>query len=455
MHQSSGILNRRSAISIELRGGNRRATKVPTPKTITMNNEESAHAKAIDSKSPMVTAFLIYLSALAIGITVFLATPDRSVSFHYERAANRWMNSESVYADSVESGHGFIYLPQAAILHIPFALATQWSGIDRLGDVLWRILSWFVLAISCWRFGLLLKSPSSTGDQQAIPLNAIQWRMALVVSLVGLSSLRIGQSTMMLTAILLLSVDAWRLKRFTLSSTLLALAIAVKPLAIVLALLIFAVSAPMRARLLASCILLIASPFAFQYPEFVVQQYRDCFAMLNTAAGLGNESHWAQVFGMMYVFGMSIPGKVQMALRLIAALGTLGLVALAVGKLKRDRQAIWMFVWMAIYLMLFNPRTENSTYCMLGPVYGFFIAENNCIRKRIWQSVVQFGLVIGTLGSYEIGKFFTPNGADSIWLAPLCCCILTGFLAFDFYRELFRSESQPLVVDEVTSPSHS
>lgn len=370
-----------------------------------------------------VKALAIYLVSLGVGIGVFLATPKRSVSHHYEQAAIRWLSGESLYRDSKESGHGFLYLPQAAILHIPFAICSKVSGVEWFGDTAWRITSWLALVVGCWHFRKLID----------VPLDH-NWVMASCVSVLGISCLRIGQSTILLTALMILALVAWRMERFTQSAICLALALAIKPLAIVLVLLVFAISGPMRLRLILSLMVLALFPFACQTPSYVFQQYMDAKAMLQTAAELGNSGDWAQLFGMLDFFGIAANSQTQSFFRVVAALGTLALAFHTIRILSPDRRAIWIFTWTAIYLLLFNPRTENSTYCLVGPVMGIFVTESFVRRERLATTTL-IVLAVLIAGSYEIGKHFSPPGVRANWLAPLACCVLLVYLLIQFRRE--------------------
>jgi len=62
-----------------------------------------------------------------------------SLQSHADRLAasnaSHWLQSESLYSESKIIGHGFLYLPQAAIFHIPFALLSEWTGVKEAGDV--------------------------------------------------------------------------------------------------------------------------------------------------------------------------------------------------------------------------------------------------------------------------------------------------------------------------------
>ncbi len=84
----------------------------------------------------------------------------------------------------------------------------------------------------------------------------------------------------------------------------------------------------------------------------------------------------------------------------------------------------WLLTWTVVYLMLFNPRTENSTYCMFGPVLGIWLAESFVRTRYSTVTWLLFALAITTMGSYELGKYFTPSGqtrqlASTVQL--LCC----------------------------------
>jgi alpha-1,2-mannosyltransferase len=378
----------------------------------------------------------IYIVTLVIVLAVYLASPHRSVSFHYEQAAVRWLEGSSLYAQSNETGHGFLYLPQSAILHIPLAIGSRLSGWASFGDVGWRIGSWLALAYASGQF-IRLDGPV---DRRA------KWITAICVSLLGVNCLRIGQSTLLLTALMLLALTALRWEQYTRSAVLLAIAVAVKPLAIVLVLLLFAISSPMRLRILLALVVVGAFPFLCQRPAYVMQQYVDCWSMLNTAAALGNTSNWAQLFGMLNFFGLPTSATFQTGCRLVAALMTLILAWKTSTVFPPQKGVTWLFSWAAIYLMLFNPRTENSTYCMLGPLLGLLITDSS-IRPSARLRTVGLGVIaILIAGSYEIGKHFTPEGEMANWLAPLGCTLLLIHLLVTFGSELQRTSEQPLAL---------
>ena len=80
--------------------------------------------------------------------------------------------------------------------------------------------------------------------------------------------------------------------------------------------------------------------------------------------------------------------------------------------------------------MLFNPRTENNTYSMLGPAVGVFLARSVLVDRRILRTALLALVAIGVLGTYEIGRLIT-SPAQSMWLAPLMCIVFAGYVAAD------------------------
>ena len=375
----------------------------------------------------VVWPVLIYAVTLALGIGAYLSQPTRNVAQHYETAANHWLATESLYEESM-TGHGFLYFPQAAIMHVPYAIINQRFGKlsaseATIGDIVWRVVSWLVFVFAVFRF------TRSVVDRPEV----VQLRVAFFTCLLGLSCVRNGQSTLLMTGLMILCIEAWRLQRYRWASLFVIGAIAVKPLAIVLALLLFAISKPMRIPLLVAAAALVVFPFATQSPSYVVQQYSDCIGMLSAASGLGQNQKWAQLFGLLNVLGVSVSANVQTASRVLAALVVLGVVVYNSRVLNFQRQAIWLYTLAAIFLMLFNPRTENSTYCMLGPVFGLFIGELVSSRPTVSKRRQLIAVCLCVLGiltacSHEVGKAFTPDGYKAVWLAPLCCCVFTVYL---------------------------
>ena len=77
------------------------------------------------------------------------------------------------------------------------------------------------------------------------------------------------------------------------------------------------------------------------------------------------------------------------------------------------------------YLMLFNPRTENSTYAMLAPVIGLCCGRELFIERRTARAVAFALLALLILGSYEIGRLLT-SVEQAVWLSPVVTIVFAS-----------------------------
>jgi len=327
-----------------------------------------------------------------------------------------------------ERGEGFLYFPQAAILYVPFSQLPI-----PYGQIGWRCLGVILFA---WSLRWLCQETNS-GNR------AVHWGIVFVALLLSTSAIRNGQSTIHMTATMVLAAVAMSREKWNQATAWLVLGLAIKPLILVMVLLAGAVVPLMRKRIAIGMLAVIVSPFLFQTPDYVVTQYRDFVVMLQAAQNLGVEARWAQLFGMLKNAGLDIASHWQTLIRLAASMLTLGLTAMTYRRLPKARRAIWLFSFSAIYILLFNPRTENNTYCLLAPALGLFYAEELGARKRILPGLALLALAFLTAGSYEIGKYFTPETGHAIWLAPLSCCLFSGYLVYR-WREEDRERCQLL-----------
>jgi len=354
-------------------------------------------------------AWLAWGLLLLVLAALVLAGNRRTVTGNYREAALLWFRGGDIYTGT---GVGFLYLPQAAILFAPFA----WLPV-KLGEIAWRAISVGSFAIGLRRYASL------AGRESGAELFPLMTALSLPLAF---SCFRNGQSTVPIAALMMIAVVDLADRRWGRAAAWLSLGLALKPLVLVMTLLAGALYKPMRGRLLAGTAIVLASPFLFQAPGYVVSQYQLCAASMQATARLGIDLYWAHFFGMLKVAGVSVSPSVQTGVRLLAAGGTLWLCRLARKQYPADQAAVWLYALSACYLMLFNPRTENNTYAMLGPAIAVFCGQALLIERRPMVAAALAGAAIGILGSHQITKGITPP-SQSVWLSPLVCA---GFLAF-------------------------
>lgn len=361
-----------------------------------MSSEQSTNRKYI-------TYAIILWSLLYLALLVF-ADPHRTVSFNYWLAAQHWLREESLY---LQTGKGFIYLPQAAILYIPLTwLPFPWS------EAVWRLLSLTVFVWGLWRITPLLLTPT---ESHSVPV-AFFWLTLLAIPLC-FNSVRNGQMHLLNTGILMLATVACQNRQWQKATFLITLAVFLKPTAIVFLLLtlgIYFTETVGPFALWVSAFMLL--PWVTQSWGYVLSQWEDCWKMLIVASQPSSAQDWTQFFNLISQTGWETPPLWQNILRAVVALCTLWI--------GRRSPAIWILLLGMTYITLFNPRSELNDYMMLTPVlgYAFFHSATAKHKERLFFLFLITGGIIG--GNYLSNLL--PGHHN--WAAPLMGVLLSGYL---------------------------
>ncbi len=362
-----------------------------------------------------VALFLVMAAIIAHDST-------RSVLAVYRFGSTQWIAGRTLY--EFTGIGGFTYLPHAAILFIPFALLPPLAG-----EVLWRLLNIAVFAVGLSGFARLAGERSG---KDLFPL------MTLVTLPLAWGCARNGQATLLMTGFMLLAAADLARSRWWRSTLWLALAVAVKPLAIVLVLIIGARERHMTLRLAAGMALLALFPFATQHPAYVAGQYAASIQNMALSAHVGVVAHgWTTPFTALRVAGIDVPERVQTVMRLAAAVATLALYGMARRRQGAAAAAVHAYSLAAVYLILFSPRTENNTYVMLGPVIGVFLTQAVRAEQRTGEAVMLGGILAVLLGSRQLEHLLTPHASDG-WLSPL----MASFVAVYLVAKLFATDER-------------
>ena len=371
-------------------------------------------------------AWIGWAALFLVTAAIIIAGSGRTVVPAYREGALSWIAGNLIY-HHIGVG-GFTYLPQAAILFIPFSLFSVVTG-----EVLWRLVNIAVFSLGVFRFAELAGSRSA---KSFFPL------MTLVTLPMAWDCARNGQATLALTGLMLLSVVAVSQRRWWRATLWLSLGLCVKPLMIVLILLIMAIDRPMSWRIAVGMAVTALVPFLTQHPGYVMEQYAACWKNFTTAAHVGAaEGGWTSPFHALRLTGLAVPEMVQTALRLAAALGTLVLCWLSRRRHETVRSAIYVFSLSVAYLMLFSPRTENNTYAMLGPAIAVFLAAAYLVASRPREGLLLGGITVAILGGRTIERLLTPHAGTS-WISPLMAVCFTIYLLVRFFRDLREPQGQ-------------
>ncbi|MSR58714.1 MAG: DUF2029 domain-containing protein [Planctomycetaceae bacterium] len=371
-------------------------------------------------------AWCLWLAVFAVLSVGIAWGGERSVAPHYLHAAEHWIRGEPLYSGV---GVGFLYLPQAAILYIPFSFLLRIPG-----EILWRLMT-----IGTYVWGVRRLCGLSERDHPVLLFPLV----TLVVVPLAFSVARNGQSTLLITGLILLAIDDLVNRRWSRSTALLCLAFAVKPTALPFLLVIGALHRPMLWRLLVGLLLVAAAPYLVQDRQYVTEQYVACIASMRTTAEIGIATPWSQLFGLLEIVGITVSHSLQTMARCLAALGTLALAWLAQRRLSPNRYGIYLFWLTAVYVLLFNPRTENNGYALLSPAIGLECAEAFLVDKNRRLGVLLTLIAIGMLGGYEISMLVAPN-VPPVWLTPLMAICFAAVAGVAFRREVIAARRASL-----------
>lgn len=286
----------------------------------------------------------------------------RSVTGVYRHGAELWWQRKPMYTQGV---HGFLYLPQAALVFSPFAILPP-----VVGEVLWRIVGIAVYAFGVWRLLELLLP---------VKRRALGFFLATLLAIpAALGSAQNGQTNLIMGGLFALAAWSAAQRRWWWMSLWLMLALACKPIALVLLLLLGAVFPRSIPALLVGLIVLALAPFVHPDPAYVWAQYPAAFAKMSDAARPDDlfQDLRGLIASILAIGDRTlaqataiVPDTALMLVRALAAPLTL-VVCLAFVRrgLGHPLVAVFTLAMGTAYLMLFNPRTEGVTYALIGPV---------------------------------------------------------------------------------------
>ena len=358
---------------------------------------------------------------------------DRSVTGNYRLGAERWRTSRPMYSSGM---HGFLYMPQAAMLFLPFELLPP-----RIGEVLWR---WVGLA--AYAGGVFLLCRRFFPDR--LPL-AFTIASALAIP-ASLGSAQNGQTNLIMGGLFALAALHAAQSRWGLTSLWLTLALVCKPVALPVLLLLAATRLRLIPALTIGVLVFAAAPFLHPDPVYVWSQYQASIHKVLLAADPSAEgAFFSDIRGMLRDFGLTLTDPQLLPVRAFAALVFLALSMVITSLASRPSPssssspafppAFTTTLLGVAYIMIFNPRTEGVTYAMIGP-FAAILATREVLARRwpIAAMLVAYCLILQF--SMPITDLITGPG-HKYWLRPLATMLLVAWVTYDAMKN--RSVNQP------------
>ena len=361
-----------------------------------------------------------FLFALILGIVVAVQPDKHTVTPEYRQASEKWWaGTQSLY--TTDQG-GYLYLPQAAILYTPYQLLPK-----RVGEPLWRLTGLGLLALGLWRVSKLL-DPS---QKERLFLAA-----TLLVIPSALSSARNGQVNLPLAGLFLLFVADLASFRWNSATLWLLLGVLLKPIALAPALLAAACFAPLRLRLIGGFVICLAAAYLHPSSSFVTAEYHHFFQKFILAGSPLVKDNFSDFFGMLWHWGIHPAPMIISGCRALAAGLTLLFALLAMRRFSGNQllQAFAVMLIAVLYLMLFNPRTEENSYVMLAGFTALLAARDfvsGMTQRGKWLAIFSLLLAVENYGFiYHLTK---------IWFKPLISSLFLVILV----REKFSLVQSP------------
>jgi hypothetical protein len=218
------------------------------------------------------------------------------------------------------------------------------------------------------------------------------WRSAEAIALTGIPLLinipaawfnfKGIQAQVPMTAAMVATGAAMAACRWRMAAFWLFVALAMKPLAIVMILLCGALVREMRWLLLGAVAAVVLLPFAFLDWSYLAEQYRAMGLKLWHIATASPEAwpYQADFSTMLRVLGLQLTAAPALAIRLAAAFATLALAWRVKQEGNPRSLAIAVLVLSGCYITLFGPRNEFLSFIVLTPALAV-LAGNMLIRS--------------------------------------------------------------------------
>jgi alpha-1,2-mannosyltransferase len=335
----------------------------------------------------------------------------------YRLASLQWWEGQDPY--SARNHDGFFYFPQAAFLFTPFT----W-GPFLVGELLCRFLSFTLFG-----YALIRLQKFFLDSQDSVPGKTLLY-LALLSLPSALASLRNAQFDLPVASLVILTAAEVAASRWKMATLWLCLAVALKPLGLVPLLLFAALYWKLIPRLVLGLLIVLALPFLHQHPAFVIHEYVRCFQSL-AFASKAEEPRYSDLAALLAHLSIYPPDWLKTAGRLVAAPVFLGLGAAAVRRLTRIDAAWAVGALSAVYLMLFNPRTETCSFVFLGAFSASLALRLAHEPNRRWLTI---SLAFASLG-FACDAIPYIHGLTDRWSKPLLAVLFLPVLIYFILRK--------------------
>ncbi|WP_062260402.1 glycosyltransferase family 87 protein [Endozoicomonas arenosclerae] len=364
--------------------------------------------------------FLWGLAVILIFAKVILEPGQHTVLDSYLLGADRWIDRVKLYSGP----GGFIYTPTFAVLFVPVTKLPLF-----LADLLWRL---FIIGLYAWASFRLLSHFYVFSREKLFHWFGL---FSVIAVPIAFSGFRNGQMNVVLISAMMLVISQIIEKRWNSAALVLALIMSLKPTFIVFFLLATTLFRPFWLRVPLMLLAFLALPLVFGGLDYGLEQYNNFLEMADSAVERGiTTPTWASFFNIpMQLIHYSVPEGLQNIIKLILAALTWMVCFYAIVRHGTKNGLIYLLSFSACYHVMFNPRSVNTDYIILGSVLAFwFVCAAYLWREKnlAWTT----GLIsLGVLFAFDISRTLVTDATS--WFNPLMAAVFTGVLIWQLCQK--------------------
>lgn len=335
-----------------------------------------------------LTAWIILISAVVVRVAVAPPLSGTVVPI-YLKAGERWCAGENIYA---------AFWPLDIYRNPPGVAAffAPWSILpEKTAGILWRLLgvALYLSGLAAW----LRDKPQSLG--------LVIFASAVLI----IPSFNNGQVNVLIVGCLLLATANLNRERWLTAAAWVVFASFFKLYPLAVGLLFCAARPRFTFRLLPLFVLSMILPFAFQRPEYVWQMHRafvDFLELEGRYRLMLDRPPWDWTIVPRVWLDIRVPAEITKLVSAFAGLIFAGLVA-HVRRNQPEKVLVLAFHLGCIWMTLFGPATENSTYTLIAPTVALLLLNPH--RASVWAVFVLVTLPIlrGLFPSSDVLPFRT------------------------------------------------
>jgi hypothetical protein len=267
--------------------------------------------------------------------------------------------------------HGFLYLPQFAVLFTPFNLIQP----PVIGEILWRAMGFGLFAFALLHLAQIVPLTGSDSQSPSSQRALAFFVLVLLAVPASLASINNGQTNLPLSACLVLTFLAIRDQKWGTASTLLTVCLVLKPLALAPWLLAFAVFPSIRVPLLCALPALLVIGMIHPNPAYAWSQWME-FTNKIAHAYTPENLRVSDIFGMLEKAGIPNAFPVNSISRALASFAALAFVWIRSRQLGLAAGSWALAVVTVLVLTIFNPRAETNSYVLISPLLAYVAVTN-------------------------------------------------------------------------------